>query len=166
MPIFPHLELLKRLYSCSIFLVIQNKPKSYEIFLGPDGKVKLNVSLTLESILDLDEVKSLMKLQIEIKLSWVDSRLEFVNVDQEMNSINLKQKEMLWLPSLIFDNTNDKIEASFNDDISNGIIDVQENARGHIAPLMELQNFKKYTGSQGYVLTMVALLYFDTMPKC
>ena len=124
----------------------------YTISLGPDGKVKLNVSLTLESILDLDEVKSLMKLQIEIKLSWVDSRLEFVNVDQaEMNTINLKQKEKLWLPSLIFDNTNDKIEASFDDDKSNGIIDIEENARGQIAPLMELQNFKKYTGSQGYV---------------
>ena len=93
-----------------------------------------------------------MKLQIEIKLSWVDSRLEFVNVDQkEMNSINLKQKEKLWLPSLIFDNTNDKIEASFDDDKSNGIIDIEENARGQIAPLMELKNFKKYTGSQGYV---------------
>ena len=93
-----------------------------------------------------------MKLQIEIKLSWVDSRLEFVNVDQkEMNTINLKQKEKLWLPSLIFDNTNDKIEASFDDDKSNGIIDIKENARCQIAPLMELQNFKKYTGSQGYV---------------
>ena len=135
-----------------VFLVFQINPKLYAIIpLGPDGKVRLNVSLTLESILDLDEVKSLMKLQIEIKLSWVDSRLEFVNVDQEMNTINLKQKQKLWLPSLIFDNTNDKIEASFNDDISNGIIDVEENARGQIAPLVELQNFKKYTGSQGYV---------------
>ena len=62
----------------------------------------------------------MLKLQIQLKVSWMDSRLEFVNLDPKVNSINLIQKKELWLPSLIFENTNDKKEASFVDDSSLG----------------------------------------------
>ena len=118
-------------------------------FSGTEGKVKLNVSLTLESILDLDEVKSLMKLQIQVSVNWMDSRLEFINVDKELNTINMLQKKSLWMPNLIFDNTNDKTEVAFDDESSNGMILITPKAKSKTAPLTVLHNYKKYAGTEG-----------------
>ena len=114
-----------------------------------DGKVKMYVSLTLESILDLDQVKSLMKLQIKVQVKWMDARLEYQNLDKEVNTINLEQKETLWTPIFIFDNTNDKVEASFFDDSSNGRVLINSKAKSFVAPLQVLNNFQKYSGSDG-----------------
>ena len=106
----------------------------------------------MESILDLNEVKSLMKIQIQLKVTWTDSRLEFRNVEQRLNTISLDQKGKLWLPSLIFKNTNNKTEALFADDSSNGNIEINPESKGKIAALTEIHNFKRFTGSDGYNL--------------
>ena len=108
----------------------------------------------MESILDLNEVKSLMKIQIQLKVTWTDSRLEFRNVEQRLNTMSLSHKRKLWLPSLIFKNTNNKTEASFVDDSSNGNIEINPESRGKIADLMEIHNFKEFTGSDGYVIIL------------
>ena len=122
---------------------------SKNTFSELDGKVKMYVSLTLESILDLDQVKSLMKLQIKVQVKWMDARLEYQNLDKEVNTINLEQKETLWTPIFIFDNTNDKVEASFFDDSSNGRVLINSKAKSFVAPLQVLNNFQKYSGSDG-----------------
>ena len=53
----------------------------------------LEANVTIGSILDLDEVNSLMKLQLKMDISWIDPRLEFVNLkeDANMNLLNLEQ---------------------------------------------------------------------------
>ena len=131
------------------FQILHNKYKSIILKTGTESKVKLNISLFMESILDLNEVKSLMKIQIQLKVTWTDSRLEFRNVEQRLNTISLAQKRKLWLPSLIFKNTNNKTEASFVDDSSNGNIEINPESKGKIADLMEIHNFKEFTGSDG-----------------
>ena len=50
---------------------------------------------------------------------------------------------------MIFKNTNNKTEASFVDDSSNGNIEINPESRGKIADLMEIHNFKEFTGSDG-----------------
>ena len=131
------------------FQILHNKYKSIILKTGTESKVKLNISLFMESILDLNEVKSLMKIQIRLKVTWTDSRLEFRNVEQRLNTISLAQKRKLWLPSLIFKNTNNKTEASFVDDSSNGNIEINPESKGKIADLMEIHNFKEFTGLDG-----------------
>ena len=131
------------------FQILHNKYKSIILKTGTESKVKLNISLFMESILDLNEVKSLMKIQIQLKVTWTDSRLEFRNVEQRLNTISLAQKRKLWLPSLIFKNTNNKTEASFVDDSSNGNIEINPESKGKIADLMEIHNFKEFTGLDG-----------------
>ena len=98
----------------------------------------------------MDELASLMTLQLQIQVSWVDSRLTFLNVyKNRLNPLSLAQKNRLWLPSLIFYNTNDKTVASFNDKSSKGKIKLNPLEKGQRAPLTELKNYIKYTGSQG-----------------
>ena len=114
-------------------------------------RLRLNVGVTLESIMNMDELASLMTLQLQVQVSWVDSRLTFLNVHQNrLNPISLDQKNRLWLPSLIFYNTNDKTVASFIDKSSKGKIELDPQEKGQRAPLTEIKNYIKYTGSQGY----------------
>ena len=57
-------------------------------------KLELYVSPTLESILDLDEVKSLIKLEIKLTVKWQDSRLTYVKIHPKLeNLITLSQKK-------------------------------------------------------------------------
>ena len=114
------------------------------------GKVKLNISLTLESILDLDEVKSLMKLKIKLNVTWEDSRLTYIKMHpKQLNSITLSQKKSLWLPSLVFDNTNDVTQVSFDDDLSYGVIQLKPHAKRQQASLNSIHNFKEFKGQDG-----------------
>ena len=114
------------------------------------GKVKLNISLTLESILDLDEVKSLMKLKIKLNVTWEDSRLTYIKMHpKQLNSITLSQKKSLWLPSLVFDNTNDVTQVSFDDDLSYGVIQLKPHAKRQQASLNSLHNFREFKGQDG-----------------
>ena len=112
-------------------------------------KLDLYISPTLESIHDLDEVKSLIKLEIKLTVKWQDSRLTYVKIHPELeNSITPSQKEGLWLPSLVFENTNDVTELSFDDESSHGMIQLKPNAKGEIS---SLSNTRKFTGNDGQV---------------
>ena len=114
------------------------------------GKVKLNISLTVESILDVDEVKSLMKLKIKLNVTWVDSRLTYIKMDpKQLNSITLSQKKSLWLPHLVFDNSNDVTQVSFDDDLSYGMIQLNPNAKNQYVSLKSMHNFRKSKGQDG-----------------
>ena len=128
-------------------------------FKGIDNKVKVNVSLTLDSVLDLNEVNSMMKVKMMLKVAWKDSRLEFRNVEKGHNMIRSAEKRELWLPSFIFNNTNNMTEASFDDDTSHGQIEINPNSRGKIAPLMELDNFKRFSESEGFDSLKINLVY-------
>ena len=111
----------------------------------------LNISVTLESITNMDELASSMTLQLQLQVSWIDSRLTFLNIHKNrLNPISLAQKKRLWLPKLIFYNTNDKTVVSFNDKFSIGKIELDQQERSQKAPLSELKNYIKYSGSQGY----------------
>ena len=114
------------------------------------GKVKLNISLTVESILDVDEVKSLMKLKIKLNVTWEDSRLTYIKMHpKQLNSITLSQKKSLWLPSLVFDNTNDVTQVSFDDDLSYGMIQLKPHAKHRQASLNSMHNFREFKGQDG-----------------
>ena len=112
-------------------------------------KLKLYIIPTLESILDLDEVKSMIKLKIKLTVKWQDSRLTYVKIHpKRKNLITLSQKNDVWLPSLIFENTKHVTEVSFDDELSRGIIQLKPNAKGEIS---SLSNTRKFKGNDGQV---------------
>ena len=119
-----------------------------------ETQMPLEANVTIESILDLDEVNSLMKLQLKMDISWIDPRLEFVNLkeDANMNLLNLEQKRNLWLPEMIFDNNQDKQEANFEDNVSLGKIQMTEGASSTRSPLYELKNSRLIEGKYGKIV--------------
>ena len=78
-------------------------------------KVNVNISMEIESILTISEKESLIKLKLMLKILWFDHRLEFNNLNNvtSMNTIPAREKEHLWLPPVMFANT------EFRDGITN-----------------------------------------------
>ena len=112
--------------------------------------MEIGVHVVIESILDLEELKSSFKVMIKIELSWIDPRLTFSNLhENKLNLITTEQKERLWLPNLIVETSNNKAEISFNDESSEGKIELNKDFIGKTAQRHVVQNFKKYAGSEG-----------------
>ena len=112
-------------------------------------KLELYISPTLESIQDLDVVKSLIKLEIKLTVKWLDSRLTYVKIHpKRKNVITLSQKNDVWLPSLIFEHTKRVTKVSFDDENSHGRIQMKPDAKGEIA---NLSNTRKFAGKDGQV---------------
>ena len=70
--------------------------------------VKLRVDLL--KILELDEVAMLYRTQYTVNLEWLDPRITFYNLheNQGLNTLVEEEKQMIWTPRLIFDNTDEK----------------------------------------------------------
>ena len=123
--------------------------------------MELGVNIIVDSILDVNEVKSLMKLQITTQVYWVDPRLTYTNLfKNKLNVITTEQKERLWLPSLIVDTTKDKEEISFNDESTLGKINLKKDFDVKTAEWEVVQNYRKYAGYEGYCFLISIFFYF------
>ena len=82
---------------------------------------QLTVTLSLEviSILDLQEVDQVLNLKFDLLKVWLDSRIQFYNLkeDMDMNSLLLEEKAAIWVPKIIFSNTRND-NTSINDEMT------------------------------------------------
>ena len=76
------------------------------------GINKLNVDLKVEliRILKIEEVNNVFVTQFKLEIIWKDSRLEYWNLkeDGNMNTLTEKEKQEIWIPKLVFHNTESK----------------------------------------------------------
>ena len=72
--------------------------------------VTVNVTITLLKMMGIDEDKNTIDLQFEIVLEWRDFRLSFNNLKNEtyLNALTEEDKKNIWLPIVVFDNTDQK----------------------------------------------------------
>ena len=56
-----------------------------------------------------------MTIQLKLTVEWIDSRLEFANLKnkQEMNTLTPTELSEIWMPTLVFSNTQNKQQAYF-----------------------------------------------------
>jgi hypothetical protein len=96
-----------------------------------DKKLQLNISITIESLLELNEVDSTLKIHMHLNVIWIDPRLDYIDLKANswLNTITMEQKDQLWMPSLIFFNTEDKTEANFKDDSSFATLAIGKGAK-------------------------------------
>ena len=76
----------------------------------------VEVSSQLWEVLDIQEVGQLTKLQFELSLKWYDGRVQYYNLkdNEKMNSLLYEEKQRLWVPRIIFQNTESQL-TSLND---------------------------------------------------
>ena len=77
----------------------------------PPKNAVVRIKIELLEILEIDEVKMQFKNQFKLYMKWLDSRLTFHNLheQQSLNKLVDEEKNEIWTPSLIFENTDEKI---------------------------------------------------------
>ena len=81
--------------------------------VGKDERLKtltsvpVDVSLTLLKVVAIEEEDHSIELQFQITLEWNEIRASFHNLKQEtyMNALSLEEIERIWLPLVIYSNT-------------------------------------------------------------
>ena len=107
-----HCEDLSDEESCQLIKV---DPKKYLKDKPPPSGSTLPVELSsnIKVILDINEVASYIYLQFELILTWFDERVKYYNLklDMNMNTLIFDETQAVWVPSIIFDNTEDQIKS-------------------------------------------------------
>ena len=69
--------------------------------------VNVNVSMSVIDIIKIKEVDHVYTLKYRLTLVWYDYRLKYYNLkqSQSLNALALHEVEKLWIPFLVFDNT-------------------------------------------------------------
>ena len=116
-------------FDCKII----NPGKSYQSFIAPppisdtgEKKVQIDISADIISILDIDEISSIFQVQFFLYFSWHDPRynneslhflikllrLIFYNLKSDigLNALSPEEKQQIWVPKLLFSNTENKLE--------------------------------------------------------
>ena len=72
---------------------------------------------------DIQEVAQYLKLKFKLSIQWKDARVSFYNIkpDETMNSLSLEEKKALWIPTIVFFNTEKQLK-SVNDENTSGSI--------------------------------------------
>ena len=70
-------------------------------------KLNVTLSMDIQNILDIREVTNVLILKFDLKKAWLDSRLQFYNLKPNigMNTLSNIEKSMIWVPKIIFSNT-------------------------------------------------------------
>jgi hypothetical protein len=73
------------------------------------GPLKTNVSLELSNINNVEELKMEFTLRLKVTISWFDPRIQFKNLreEEDNNIIGPAEMQKIWLPFLLFSNSND-----------------------------------------------------------
>ena len=92
-----------------------------------------------------------MTVKLRVELIWIDKYTKFVNLkeDENMNTLTDHQKDKLWIPTLFFINAAENNVGYFDDDLSNGKMDIlDKNINATFADLFEVKNNMIHRGEE------------------
>ncbi|XP_023345924.1 uncharacterized protein LOC111714922 isoform X2 [Eurytemora carolleeae] len=129
-----------------------NPDKSYQKYISPQpqgnsSKIVIKVSADIMDILDIDEKSSIFQIQFYLHFSWYDSRLTFFDLrnDSGLNTLSIEEKGLIWIPVLVFDNTENKVTTLVDDEAS---ITIQKQGDYYLSGLDEYSNREYYRGEE------------------
>ena len=105
----------------------------------------MNVSLTLVDIVAISESKNRFELKLMAVFSWFEERATYYNLKQDemLNTLTLEDMKRIWIPSIIYSNTNSNENIKESISLSSAtVIRRQRNFQfSNIASLDETQIF-------------------------
>ena len=86
--------------------------------------MELYTSVEIINVLKLDEVLSIMTLQLKLTVEWTDMRLTFhdLNKNPNLNALTPSELSEIWMPVLVFTNTKKRTEADFRNQSTSATI--------------------------------------------
>jgi hypothetical protein len=120
------------------------------------------VSVDIVEILKIDELASQFTVQFVLMFSWFDSRLSALNLkgQQHLNSLKPAEKELIWIPEMVFQNTRSRPET-----VLDSKTDIRLLRRGNATSSgsQEIENVQYFAGSENpFTLTR----FYDTEFLC
>ena len=85
-----------------------------DIVIKNEGKLlkkMVRVSITIEEIKSIEEVKSRYTTTFDLELEWMDARLTWYDLheDLDLNILSEEQKKNIWFPKILVANSEDNI---------------------------------------------------------
>ena len=77
---------------------------------GRPDPVDVSISITLMKVVEIEEVDHSIHLQFQISLQWRENRVKYNNLkkDSALNALTDEEIRTLWLPLILYDNTDQK----------------------------------------------------------
>ena len=126
----------------------------YQKFIVPpssqvteDNKTEVTISVSLSTIMDISEVGGYFQVQFDLIMNWFESRLRFKNLkdDMNLNSFLPNENNEVWVPELIFVNTENKPSTITDDRTS---IKVEKRGDYILSLSSENENIQYFEGSK------------------
>ena len=109
--------------------------------------VPVKLSLTLESLENIEEVKMSFSVKFNLEAEWFDKRLEWMNLKKEkhLNILNNNIIDELWVPTVVFKNTENNYESTTD---QKSMILVEKKGNRSLSSIHEVDETAYYKGSE------------------
>ena len=113
-------------------------------------KLKVVLSMDIFNILAIQEVENIIVLKFDMEATWFDSRLDFYNLNRDsgMNTLIQAEKMKIWVPTILFSNTDIGL-TSKNDDVS--FITVLRSQNGSLIGSEVNEDIMVYQGAENKI---------------
>ena len=123
-----------------------------EFSYGKRSQVRLNC--IIQSVTNIFKTSGYVEMQLRLYVTWTDPRLLYKYISKNKkayrkNKITERQLPLIWLPTIILNNTRTKSRISLTDPTSYGIIQVKLGATERKSPVNDLFNYPMYKGHDG-----------------
>lgn len=134
--------------------------QSYQSFIAPPARDNtdtagmtamtandIDISVDIQDILEINEISSLFQVQFYLRLTWFDSRLTYYDLrnDTGLNTLSPVEKLAIWVPVLVFDNTDNKIRTTID---GNTNIFVEKQGSFSLSGAFDPTSRQMYKGSE------------------
>ena len=139
--------------SCSIVFI---DPTSYRKYYPPipddiSEMLDIKVNMNLFSIEKIMEIDMTFETKFTVTVEWKDYRLTYYNLkeEKEANIISMEDGNEMWIPPLVFNNTNDNTKVQNNEDAN---IVIRRLGMHTVAPILELNENYVYSGAENNIV--------------
>ena len=117
---------------CSLLVLNEGYNKKVAPFIYDKNRkkvdvVKVDVSTSIQNVIDISEVDNIIELKFDILLEWYEYRVDYHNLktEQALNTLSDEELWSLWIPYIIFQNT-DNNEAVVLDGVRSTVFITRE----------------------------------------
>ena len=119
--------------------------------LGEESRANVTVKMELINLRKIDEVDGSFQMQLFLTLKWFDSRLQYINLKDnfDLNNFLPSENKLIWIPELVFENTEDKMRSKINEKTSIKVLKT-----GNFTPsyISENENIQIFRGDENMLI--------------
>ena len=118
--------------------------------VGGEQKVKLNISVEVKKILEINEVEGTFRTRLILRRQWLDPRLSYRNLkkDSRVNLISPSEAETIWFPMMVFENIPSNVD--WIEIVENKEYNIVRNVEGNFDPIevTDIDNAFIFSGNE------------------